>query len=62
MAKHSLLTPRSMMRRIMEYFCDGGLCRGRTYGPLIKSPAPLQPENTQDIQDKEFPLVSEDET
>jgi len=29
--------------------------------PLIKSPADLQPENTKDIQDTEFPSVSEDE-
>ena len=29
--------------------------------PLIKSPAPIQPENTQDIQDEELPSVSEDE-
>ncbi len=29
--------------------------------PLIKSPAPTQPENTQDTQDIEFPSVSEDE-
>ena len=30
--------------------------------PLIKSPAPTQPENTQDTQDEELPSVSEDET
>lgn len=29
--------------------------------PLIKSPAPIQPEVTQDTQDEEFPSVSEDE-
>ena len=26
----------------------GGPCRGRTYGPLIKSPAERLTENTQD--------------
>ena len=30
--------------------------------PLIKSPAPLQPENTQDTQDKQFQASAEDET
>lgn len=29
--------------------------------PLIKSPADIQPENTQDIQDKESPAVGEGE-
>lgn len=29
--------------------------------PLIKSPAPIQPENTQDNQDTEFLPASEDE-
>jgi hypothetical protein len=33
----------------------------RTNGWLIKSPADLQPENTQNTQDTEFPSVSEDE-
>lgn len=32
-----------------------------TTNPLIKSPADLQPENTQATQDIEFPTVSEDE-
>lgn len=36
-------------------FEPGGLCRGRTYGLLIKSSARIQPENTQDIQDEELP-------
>ena len=29
--------------------------------PLIKSPAPLQPDNTQDTQDNQFSPLSEDE-
>ena len=29
--------------------------------PLIKSPAPLQPEHTQDTQDNQFSPLSEDE-
>lgn len=29
--------------------------------PLIKSPAPIQPEDTQDTQDNQFSPLSEDE-
>ena len=39
----------------------GGPCRGRTYGPLIKSPAPIQSQNTQGTQDNQISPLSEDE-
>jgi hypothetical protein len=48
----------ALQTRLIE---PGGPYRGRTYGPPIKSPANIQPENTQDTQDIEFPSVSEDE-
>ena len=38
-----------MVRQAIRYVADcfGGPCRGRTYGPLIKSPAEDLPQNTQ---------------
>ncbi len=41
---------------VLETF--GGPCRGRTYGPLIKSPAERLTQNTQDEQS---PLNTADE-
>lgn len=52
---------------VSEYTLTGVMeatLRGKSLpsgGPLIKSPAPIQPENTQDTQDTEVSSVSEDE-
>ena len=46
------------MREVSNLFICGGPCRGRTYGPLIKSPAENLPEHTQHHQSL---AISEDE-
>lgn len=45
---------------IVESANSGGQ-KGQKHAPLIKSPDPLQPENTQDTQDHQFSTLSEDE-
>ena len=43
--------------RRCKWLIFGGPCRGRTYGPLIKSPAEAPP---QDTQQEESPAKRED--